>query len=342
LQDNDGKFDEETEIRTYHIKVGRSPRVGRVDAYLSFRFPDYSRTFIKKLIKEGMIEVNGEPVKPSCTPSAGDEIVARVPVIDTERVEPEDIKLSIIYEDEWILVVDKPAGMVVHPSRGHQSGTLVNAAAYYSKELSSFSGALRPGIVHRLDRETSGVIIMVKHDSVHEAIAKQFEERTVEKEYLAVCEGTVELDADRIDAPIGKHLRAKEKMAVRHDTGKPARTVYEVAERLGGVSVVCCYPSSGRTHQIRVHLRHIGHPIVCDALYGRGDAVYRSDITGGEHHPGEKPLIERQALHARRIRIFHPALEKKVSFEAPVPPDIAALVDAWNLERGTWDVERGT
>ncbi len=323
-----GKNHNNVQILTYRIDVGRAPSADRIDIYLSERFPDYSRTFIKKLINDGKIEVHGKPVKPSYGPAAGDRIVARVPVIDAERVEPEDIHLDIIYEDDWILVINKPPDMVVHPSRGHRSGTLVNAAAYHCKNLSSRGDSLRPGIVHRLDRDTTGVIIMVKDNSVHEEIAGQFEARSVKKEYAAVCEGSAELDADVIDAPVGKHVSVKEKMAIRYDSGKPATTVYEVAERIGGASLVRCFPSSGRTHQIRVHLLHIGHPILCDALYGRGGEMFLSDILGGEHHPSEKPLIERQALHARRITIYHPALKKNMCFEAPLPSDIEALIGA--------------
>jgi len=319
--------DSEIEMRVYDIEVGRTPKIQRLDAYLSARFPDYSRTFITKLIKDDKVKVDGESVKPAYTPATGDKIVAQVPALVEETVEPEDIELEIAYEDEWILVINKPSDMVVHPSRGHQSGTLVNAAAFYCKNLSDYGGALRPGIVHRLDRDTTGAIIMVKDDSVHEAIAQQFEARTVEKEYLAVCEGTVELDADLIDAPIGKHNRAKEKMAVRHDLGKPAQTVYKVAERIGNYSVVRCFPRSGRTHQIRVHMKHIGHPLVGDAQYGSGKAIFKSDFTGEEHKPLEQPLIERQALHARKIKIFHPAKEQFMEFETPVPNDIQSFID---------------
>ncbi len=319
--------DQKVRIRTYYINVGVAPKTARLDAYLSSRFPDYSRTFIKKLIKNGRIKVGGSPVKPSYSPADGDRIVARVPTLKHESIEPEKIDLDIIYEDEWILVINKPFDMVVHPSRGHQSGTLVNAAAYHCKNLSTCGGGLRPGIVHRLDRDTTGVIVMVKDDSIHEGIAKQFEERTVEKEYVAICEGEVELDADMIDAPIGKHTRAKEKMAVRYDCGKPARTAYEVIERIGNISVVRCLPVSGRTHQIRVHMRFIGHPLVCDPLYGRGGAIFRSDLTGEDHYPSEQPVMGRHALHARHIELYHPGQRKKMSFQAPLPQDMENLIE---------------
>jgi len=157
-------------------------------------------------------------------------------------------------------------------------------------------------------------------------LSEQFEQRVVKKEYIAICEGTVELDSDVIDAPIGHHARQEEKMAVRHDIGREAQTVYEVAERLRGFSVVRCFPRSGRTHQIRVHMAHIGHPIVCDFRYGGRDALYLSDLTGGEHPPQEEPIIERQALHARRLTIYHPTLKREMCFEAELPEDMTRLV----------------
>lgn len=320
--------DEQITVKTFEFVVGRPPTRGRLDVYLASRFPDYSRTFIKRLIGEGAITVDGRTVKPAHPLQPGSRVTVRVPMMRGEGVEPENIALDIIYEDDWVLVVNKPADMVVHPAKGHYAGTLVNAAAYYCQRLSGRGGPLRPGVVHRLDRDTSGVILLVKDESVHEKIAQQFHARKTRKEYVAVCEGRIELDGDVVDAPIGRHMRAKEKMAVRHDQGKAARTVYEVVERLAGFCVVRCFPESGRTHQIRVHMQHIGHPIVCDSLYGVRDAIYPSDLSGAEHQPSEDPILERQALHARRLTIWHPALKREMSFEAKVPDDIMALVHA--------------
>jgi 23S rRNA pseudouridine1911/1915/1917 synthase len=249
-------------------------------------------------------------------------------VAHSETVSAEDIPLDIIYEDRWLLAVSKPPDLVVHPSKGHQRGTLINALLYHCQKLSSEGGPLRPGIVHRLDRDTSGVMVVVKDESVHQQIARQFHDRKVLKEYVAVCEGKIELDSDLIEAPLGPHLRDREKMAVRHDVGREASTTYEVVERLAGFSVVRCFPHSGRTHQIRVHLRHIGHPIVADALYGHRDAIYLSELTGEEPHPSEEPLLERQALHARRLTIYHPALRREMTFEVEVPEDMMRLVRA--------------
>lgn len=319
---------DDVQIKRFEFEVKGRHEGRRLDTYLANRFPDYSRTFIKALIKDDRITVNGQPVKPSYSPSRGDRIVAEVPMRLGEEVPPEDIPLDILYEDRWIVVVNKQPDLVVHPSRGHQTGTLVNALVHRFSQLSGVYGPLRPGIVHRLDRDTSGVILVIKDDAVHEQIARQFEEREVEKQYIAICEGRFELDSDLIDAPIGPHARHHDKMDVRQSVGKSARTIYEVVERLGPFTVVRCSPQTGRTHQIRVHLQSIGHPIVADSVYGRRDALYLSDLTGGEHPPDEEPLLERQALHARRLTIRHPRLGRRITFEAPMPDDIMRAVEA--------------
>ncbi|MBS3761951.1 MAG: RluA family pseudouridine synthase [Planctomycetes bacterium] len=320
--------DERIVRKKFDFTLKRPPNIDRIDAFLAARFPEYSRTFIQKLIDEGLITVDGEPVKASYTPHRGDTVEAEVPMKVGEVIEPEEMDLDIIYEDEWIIVVNKPWDMVVHPSRGHQTGTLVNAVAYHCENLSEFGGDLRPGIVHRLDRDTTGVILMIKDESIHQDIAKQFEHRETQKEYIAICEGVVELDSDVIDAPIGKHLRDRTRMAIRYDRGKKATTLYEVVQRLGDFTIVRCKPHSGRTHQIRLHMKHVGHPIVSDCAYGYRENIYLSDLTGEEHYPSESPLLSRQALHARRLKIFHPAREEEIEFEAPVPDDMMALVNA--------------
>ncbi|MFW6189573.1 MAG: RluA family pseudouridine synthase [Planctomycetota bacterium] len=320
--------DEEVEVKRYEFDIPARHKGRRLDAYLAGRFEDYSRTFIKKLINNQGITVEGRPVKPAYTTSGGEHVVARVPVRTTAEIPPEDIPLDITYEDRWIVVVNKPADIVVHPSRGHQSGTLVNALVHHFEQLSDAYGPLRPGIVHRLDRDTTGVILVIKDRRVHEDIARQFEERETRKEYVALCEGRFELDADLIEAPIGRHRRNREKMAVNGRNARAAQTVYKVVERPGPFSVVRCFPRSGRTHQIRVHLAHAGHPIVADSLYGRRKLLYESDLTGGEHPPEEPPLLDRQALHARRLSIYHPAKEREMTFEAPLPEDISRTVEA--------------
>lgn len=319
--------DEGVEVRRYEFSFAERHRGKRLDAYLAARFPEYSRTFIKALIGDGRITVNGSVVKPSHSPAPGDRVLALVPVQRHQEVPPEDIPLDILYEDRWLVVVNKPPDLVVHPSKGHQTGTLVNALVHRFQQLSGVYGPLRPGVVHRLDRDTSGVILVIKDDSVHEHVARQFEERLIGKEYVAVCEGRFELDSDLIDAPIGHDRHRRERMQVRQSSGRSAQTVYEVVERLGEFTVVRCMPKTGRTHQIRVHMRYVGHPIVADALYGVRDAVYASELRGGEHAADEEPILERQALHARRITFTHPKRGTAMTVEAPLPQDMAGLID---------------
>jgi 23S rRNA pseudouridine1911/1915/1917 synthase len=250
-----------------------------------------------------------------------------VPTQRHTAVPPQDIPLDIVYEDDSFVVLNKAADMVVHPSKGHATGTLVNALVFHFRNLSSNYGPLRPGVVHRLDRDTTGVILIIKDDRVHAEIALQFERRQTQKEYVCIVEGQPELDGDIVDAPIGHSARDRQRMCVRAD-GKSAQTRYEVTERLGRFAVVHCFPRSGRTHQIRVHMQYIGNPIVCDKLYGRRHAIFASDLTGAEHLPDELPLIERQALHARRITIRHPVRNAPATFEAPMPPDMLRLIEA--------------
>lgn len=320
--------DEGIEIKRYEFDVHDRHAGKRLDAYMAARFPEYSRTFISALIRDGAVLVDGQAVKPSWCPKGGEHILARVPTRSHEELPAQDIPLDILYEDDSIVVVNKPPDLVVHPSKGHTTGTLVNALVYHFNELSDNFGSLRPGVVHRLDRDTSGAILVIKDNAVHEEIARQFEFREVEKEYVCIVEGRVQLDGDMIDAPIGHDPRDRQKMMVRRDDGKAARTVYKVVDRVGRFSVVRCFPRSGRTHQIRVHMQYIGHPIVCDALYGLRETIYLSDLTGDEHHPGQEPLLARQALHARRITIQHPDLGRRMTFEAPIAADMMRLVEA--------------
>jgi len=315
------------EVRRFEFTIsGRDVR--RLDAYLAGRFSEYSRTFIQALIKDKRVTVNGRPVKPSYAPNERDHVVVLVPVRHYEAVPPEDIPLDVVYEDQWLVVVNKPPDLVVHPAKGHQTGTLVNALVYRFQSLSGASGPLRPGIVHRLDRDTSGLILVIKDESVHEQVARQFEDRDVDKEYVAIAEGRIELDSDLVDAPIGPDPRDRQKMAIRQSGGKPARTVYEAVERFRRFTVVRCFPQTGRTHQIRLHLHYIGHPVVADVLYGRRDAIYLSDVLRRDRAPDEEPLLGRQALHARRLTIQHPVWGKEMTFEAPVPPDMMRLIEA--------------
>ncbi|OHB96509.1 MAG: hypothetical protein A2Z58_00690, partial [Planctomycetes bacterium RIFCSPHIGHO2_12_42_15] len=290
------------------------------------RLPDYSRTFLQKLVKEGAVLVNGHTVKSSYDIQKGDFISVRVPVIEESKIVPEDIPIDIVYEDDYLMLINKPYDMVVHPAGRHHCGTVVNALAFHCQNLSQVNGPLKAGIVHRLDRDTSGIMLTIKSDAVHSQIAMQFEKRSVKKEYLAVVEGELMLDSDEISLPIARHIIDSQKMAVRHDIGKEAVSIYEVVERFRGYTLVKIMPKTGRTHQIRVHMRAIGHPVVADFMYSSQESCYLSDLLQKEREEGELPIIDRQALHAHRIEFFHPIHNKKMEFEVDMPEDISALV----------------
>ena len=310
---------------TFDIKKAFEDR--RIDRYLASRLPDYSRTFLQKLVKEGAVLVNGHTVKSSYDIQKGDFISVRVPVIEESKIVPEDIPIDIVYEDDYLMLINKPYDMVVHPAGRHHCGTVVNALAFHCQNLSQVNGPLKAGIVHRLDRDTSGIMLTIKSDSVHSHIAMQFEKRSVKKEYLAVVEGELMLDSDEISLPIARHIIDSQKMAVRHDIGKEAVSIYEVVERFRGYTLVKIMPKTGRTHQIRVHMRAIGHPVVADFMYSSQESCYLSDLLQKEREEGELPIIDRQALHAHRIEFFHPIHNKKMEFEVDLPDDISALVN---------------
>lgn len=305
----------------------------RIDQYLVSRLQEYSRSFIQGLIRNGDVMVCGRTTKNSYEVQKDDVITVQLPEFVDDEVEPQNIPLDVVFEDDYILVINKPPDMVVHPARGHSKGTLVNAIKYYCNNLSELNGNLRPGIVHRLDRDTTGIIVVAKSDQGHGIIARQFESRVVKKEYIAVVEGRMDFDADIIELPIGRHKRTREKMAVRYDNGKPGTSRYEVVERFARHTVVKVFPATGRTHQIRVHMQHIGHPVVADLLYGNANAVTMSDISASDilaNGDGcdEKPIIARQALHAHQIEFCHPVSNEPVRFKADVPDDMSNLIDA--------------
>jgi len=298
----------------------------RLDAFLAARFPRYSRVQIRRAINAAAVTVDGKRTKVAYRLKEGQRISIALPEPPQEGPQPEEIPLDILYEDDAMVAVNKPPGMVVHPAKGHWAGTLTSALAFHFENLSTAGGPTRPGIVHRLDRETSGVIVIAKTDQVHLALARQFEARTIEKEYFAIVAGTPDRDRDAIEQPIGVHPYQREKMAIRanHGTSRDARTFYEVIERFDGFAAVRVLPKTGRTHQIRLHLAHIGCPVLCDRLYGG-----RSRITRGElrrQRDDNHLLLDRLALHAKRLRLAHPQTGAPIEFEAPLPPDIAAVL----------------
>lgn len=296
----------------------------RIDVFLTALYDGYSRQQLKDAVQAGAAEVDGRVVRPSHKLRVGQAIRFRMPAMATDDTIGENIELDILYEDDGMVVVNKPAGMVVHPAKGNWTGTLTSALAYRFQSLSDIGGPTRPGIVHRLDRETSGVIVVAKTNAFHLHLAEQWHDREVKKEYLAITAGVLDRDRDMIDAPIGKHPFQREKMAIRdrHETSRQAKTFYEVLARYNRFTLVKAMPETGRTHQIRVHFEHIGCPVLCDRLYGGHSEITRSQLLGGRAQPGEPSALTRHALHASRLQLRHPKTGQMMEFSAPLAPDL--------------------
>ncbi len=285
----------------------------RIDLFLSRELAgELSRTAIQKLIEAGQVTLNQKTVKANHKVQAGDEVMVDLDALagpDSSHIHPENIRLDVFYEDKAILVLRKPAGMVVHPAQGCYSGTLVNALLYYCRQtgqtLSDVNTAERPGIVHRLDKETSGLLVVAKSNTYHIRLARQFEKHKVRKKYIAWVQGSVAFDEGQIDAPVGRHPIHREKKAVTYEKGsREAKTYYKVLKRVGKeASLMALFPQSGRTHQLRVHMAHLGHPILGDSKYG------------------DQRRFPRLALHAQGLGFFHPETKAWVEFSSP-PPDI--------------------
>ncbi len=314
----------------------------RIDAYLASRYTDYSRAVIQKVIDADAVRVNGRPVKASYRVRTGDRVAIHLPELSEAAPEPEDIPIEVIYEDEALTVVNKPPGMVTHPARGNWRGTLVNALQFHYDTLSTLAGEHRPGIVHRLDRDTTGLLVVLKDEQAHRRLALQFELREVHKEYLALVHGVPQRDSDYIERSIGFHPTVREKMAIRapEDGGKTAVTFYEVVERFRDFALVRCKPQTGRTHQIRIHLTHIGHPILADKLYSGRDRITLADVVVADRRTAPAPenagitLIDRQALHAHRLRFRHPLSGQDLELTAPLPEDMERTLQALRTHRG--------
>jgi 23S rRNA pseudouridine1911/1915/1917 synthase len=315
----------------------------RLDAFLADKFARYSRMQLRRAINTDCVLVNGRHSKAAHRLREGERLSVALPPVPREGPRGEAIPLDVLYEDDCLIVINKPPGMVVHPGKGHLYGTLVAALTHRFTQLSSVGGPARPGIVHRLDRDTSGVIVVARTDRAHLVLAGQFQERVVEKEYYAIVAGNPDHDRDLIDQPIGIHPYQRDKMAIRagHSTTRDARTFYEVERRFVGFAAIRVLPRTGRTHQIRLHLAHVGCPILCDKLYGG-----RSQITLGEVRDGREDgqvLLARQALHARRLKILHPGTNQPLEFAAPLPPDLTRVVAALEQYRGgRYDRQRST
>jgi len=319
---------EEGTVVTRAVTVGGE----RLDKWLVGQLPEHSRAEIQRWIADDLVTARNQPLKASYRVAAGDEVTVVIPPVEDYAVEAEAIPLEIVFEDADLLVINKPAGMVVHPAAGNWHGTLVNAVLHHCPDLEGVGGAHRPGIVHRLDKDTSGLILVAKNDAAHRALQAQFKARTVHKTYLALVHGWLRsergVERGEINAPIGRDPRNRQRMAVVSlAQGRAAVTQYEVRQYLEPVTgnsrgsgasdarytLVACHPLTGRTHQIRVHLAHIHHPIVGDALYGGGRRVSLA--------------CPRQFLHAERIRFILPASGQEIEFVAPLPADLQAVLD---------------
>jgi 23S rRNA pseudouridine1911/1915/1917 synthase len=334
--------DSQAAAERFEVVVDETSAGQRLDAFLASAIPSASRSRVRRAIDQAWAKVNGVPERASYRVSVGEQIEVLVPPA-AEGPQPEATPLDVLYEDDAIVVVNKPPGMVVHPAKGHWSGTLAAALVHRFGELSGVGGAVRPGIVHRLDRDTSGAIVVAKTDAAHEALAAQFHDREVAKEYLAIVAGCPDRDADRVVAAIGPHPTHREKMALRdnHPDSRPAETFFQVVERFPGFALVRAKPMTGRTHQIRLHLMHLRAPVLCDRLYGG-----RARITAGElraitrrkcamGEPDDAVLLHRQALHAHRLSVVHPTSGEPLELEAPLPADLQRLLSALRETRGS-------
>ena len=292
----------------------------RLDKFLSAMLPDQSRSYLQKIIKDGNVLVNGEPKKSSYRLEDGDEVTADLPELICPDIEPENIPLDILYEDDSILMVNKPKGMVVHPSAGHYTGTLVNAVLWHCQgQLSGINGVSRPGIVHRIDKDTTGVLVVCKNDAAHNAVAAQLKEHSITRKYRAIVHGVIKEDEGTVDAPIGRHPTERKKMASGVKNGKRAVTHYRVLERFQGYTYVECQLETGRTHQIRVHMASIHHPLLGDTVYGPAK---------DSHH------LEGQTLHAMVLGLIHPVTGEYLEVEAPLPEYFENLLKKFRAMSG--------
>lgn len=322
------------ESQWFHFQILPAHQGVRVDVFLAEQFPELSRVKLRRTIAAGHAKIDGEVVKPAFRLEPGQRLELEIPPhLFKDEQKGEAIELDILWEDEHVLAINKPAAMVVHPAKGHWKGTLTSGLIHRFQQLSTIGGATRPGIVHRLDRDTSGVILVAKTDQAHMSLVDQFQNRTVSKQYWAIVSPAPNFDQDRIDLPIGKHPYQRERMAIRenHATSRPAETVFQVVERFRGFAVVHVMPKTGRTHQIRVHLAHIGCPVLCDRLYSGRASVTEGMLHGGVDQAAgddQSALLNRQALHAQKISFLHPVSQVAITVEAPLPPDLLRCWDA--------------
>ncbi len=297
--------------------VGEEDDGRRIDHFLAAAGAELSRSHWQKLIKEGCVLVDGKRVKPNYLLAAGESVDAALPEPEELAVEAEEIPLDVVFEDSDVIVVNKPRGMVVHPAAGNYHGTLVNALLWHCRDLSGINGVLRPGIVHRLDKDTTGLIIAAKSDRAHQRLVENWHTGAVNRYYSALLHGNMPEPKGTIDAPIGRHPKDRKKMAVLPGAGRRAVTHYNVEERFGKYTLVTCKLETGRTHQIRVHMKYLGYPLVGDAVYGP---------------KGSSAVNIGMLLHSARLDFEHPITGERIYLEAPLPPDFAEFVEAVRRE----------
>ena len=290
----------------------------RLDSYLAKELNEVSRTFVQKLIKEGLVQVNEKAVKPSYIVETGDYIRVEFPKPKELEIMPEDIPLDIVFQDEDIVIINKPQDMVVHPAPGNYSGTLVNGLLFHIDTLSSINGIIRPGIVHRLDKDTSGLLVVAKNDFAHRFLSEELKQRKMKRNYIALVHGVLKKDEGTIDAPIGRHPKDRKKMAVTNKNSKEAITHYKVLDRYDNYSLLELSLETGRTHQIRVHMAYINCPILGDPVYSRGKNEFG---------------LDKQMLHAYRLGFIHPSTKEYVEFKSDLPPYFKKLIDVLENRR---------
>ena len=289
---------------TYLFEIQENQQM-RLDKYLAEQFPEQTRSYLQKLIKDGEVLVNGKNVKTGYQLSKGDEVSVNIPEPKELDVEPQKMDLDIVYEDDDVILINKPKGMVVHPAPGHTTDTLVNGLLYHCKDnLSGINGVARPGIVHRIDRDTTGILIVCKNDMSHNSIAAQLKEHSINRRYRALVHGNLKEDTGTVEGAIGRHPIDRKKMSINEKNGKPAVTHYTVLERFGNYTLIECKLETGRTHQIRVHMSSIGHPLVGDAVYGPAKCPFK---------------LQGQCLHAMVLGFVHPRSGEYMEFSAELP-----------------------
>lgn len=295
----------------FNFKVEEDEENTRLDVFVSTKFQDKSRSYIQGIIEEGGVQVNSKCKKSNYKLKINDEVCINIPENKELDVAAENIELNILYEDSDVIVINKPQGMVVHPAPGNYTGTLVNALLYHCKDLSGINGVNRPGIVHRIDKDTSGVLVVAKNDRAHKFLAEQLKEHTMTRIYLALVEGLIKVDEGTVDLPLGRHPVERVKISVVKD-GRNAVTHYKVIERFKNNTLIQCRLETGRTHQIRVHMAHIGHPLVGDAVYG---------------YKKQRFNLKGQMLHAKKLGFIHPSNGKYMEFESALPTYFSRIID---------------